>query len=298
MAEPDHGTLRVGLVGVNTSHAGAYARILNEQKAVPGAQLTWVWGGDLRPDQPDAPTLAGKYGIPTVVAAPTDKLAETDLVLVVDDTGGGANHAPLARAFVEAGVPTFIDKPMTVDIAEAKELFALAAAKGTPLTSSSALRFAAEIGRDAERIAALGKVSSALSVGPGEWYYYGVHAVEQLFATIGAGVAWVQRFTWPDRDVAVLSYVDGGPTAVVETLRDAKYVFHVTAYGAEGWHSVEISDFGAFYTNQVAAAVEMARTGTPPIAPEETLELLAVLRAGVLSAERGGERVTIAEVLG
>lgn len=288
--------VRVGLLGVNTSHASAYARILNEAEAIPGAHLEWVWGGQLRADQPDTATLAEKYSIGKVASEPTEFLGETDLVLVVDDTGGGANHVPLARPFVKAGVPTFVDKPMAVDIDEARSLFEVAARSGAPVTSSSALRFARELEDNREELSAVGQLSSIVSVGPGEWYYYGVHAVEQLYAVAGGGVEWVQRSTWPDRDVAVLSYSDG-PTAIVQTLRDASYAFHVTAFGKDGLHAVRIADFGAFYTRQLAAAVEMARTGTPPISPAETLELLAVLRAGVLSAERDGARVTIAEAL-
>jgi predicted dehydrogenase len=290
------GQLRVGLVGVNTSHASAYARLLNEHDVAEGARITWVWGGELRPDQPDAETLASTYDIPQVVSEPTDLLDTTDLVLVVDDTGGGANHVPLARPFVAAGVPTFVDKPMAVDLAEAVSLFELAAEKGTPVTSSSALRFAVELEAERRRFEDLGALSSVVSVGPGEWYYYGVHAVEQLYALVGPGVEWVQRLTWPDRDVAVLSYADG-PTAVVQTLRDAAYCFHLTAYGAKGLHAVRINDANGFYGAQMRAAVAMARTGKPPIEPRETIELLAVLRAGVLSAERGGARVTVASVL-
>lgn len=289
--------LRVGLVGVNTSHAGAFARLLNETGVAERARVTWVWGGEIRPGQPDASTLAATYDIPHVASEPTEMLSETDLVLVVDDTGQGANHVPLARAFVAAGVPTFVDKPMAVDLVEAKGLFALAADKGTPVTSSSSLRYAVELAAERAEFEALGELSSVVSVGPGEWYYYGVHAVEQLYTLAGPGVEWVQRFTWPDRDVAVLSYADGGPTAVVETLRDAAYRFHLTAYGKDGLHAVRIQDFDGFYGGQVRSAVEMARTGNPPIAPAETLELLAVLRAGVLSAERDGARVSVAEVL-
>lgn len=296
MSDSAGSTLRVGLLGVNTSHASAYARILNENKAIPGARLEWVWGGHLREDQPDTATLAEKFDIGKVAGEPTEFLGETDLVLVVDDTGGGANHVPLARPFVKAGVATFVDKPMAVDVGEARSLFEVAASSGTPVTSSSALRFAREIEENRAELQAVGQLSSVVSVGPGEWYYYGVHAVEQLYAVAGGGVEWVQRTAFPDRDVAVLSYTDG-PTAVVETLRDAAYTFHLTAYGKDGLHAVRIADFGAFYTRQLAAAVEMARTGNPPISPAETLELLAVLRAGVLSAERDGARVTVAEAL-
>jgi predicted dehydrogenase len=289
--------VRVGLVGVNTSHAGAFARILNEHKAIPGARLNWVWGGELRADQPDASTLAQKYGIDAVAGEPTELLGQTDLVLVVDDTGGGTTHVPLARPFVDAGIATFIDKPMTPDLGEAQALFALAETRNVPVFSASALRFAAELEASRDAFRALGELSSVVSVGPGEWFYYGVHAVEQLFTVAGGDVEWVQRFSFADRDVAVLSYANGGPTAVVQTLRDAAYAFHVTAYGKEGLHAAQVKDSTAYYTNLVRAAVEMARTRVAPIAAAETLNLLAVLQAGVTSADRGGERVTVADLV-
>lgn len=290
-------TLRVGLVGVNTTHAPTFARILNEQHAVPAASVVWVWGGELRPGLPGAAGLAARYDIPQVAADPTEHLGQTDLVLILDDTGGGASHVGLARPFVEAGVPTFIDKPMSTDLRQARELFELASARGTPLFSSSSLRFAAETAAARDQIAGLGPISSVVSVSPGEWYYYGIHAVEQLYNVLGPGVEWVQRSSWPERDIAVLSYAGTGPAAVIQTLRDAVYCFTVTLYGKDGWLTVQNADSGAFYRGQATAAVEMARTGRPPVAPAETLELLAVLRAGVLSAERGGERVYVSEVL-
>ncbi|MEV6964309.1 Gfo/Idh/MocA family oxidoreductase [Hamadaea sp. NPDC051192] len=280
--------IRVGMVGVNTSHATAFATAIG---ALPDATLAWVWGGEVRPDQPDAATLARTHGIPAVVRASTDLLGETDLVLVIDDTGGGRSHAGLARPFLQAGVATFVNKPMTLDLAEAASLFGY----GTPVTSSSALRFSSEIVAARDRVAAVGALSSVISTGPGEWFYYGVHAVEQLFAATGGGVEWVQRLSWPQRDVAILGYHDGH-TAVVQTLRDAKNSFVLSLHGEHGWLTVETADATAFYQGQMAAAVTMARTGVPPVAAAETLEVLAVLRAGEVSAERAGSRVALAEV--
>src|SRR5699024_1700841 len=100
--------------------------------------------------------------------------------LIIDDTGGGETHADLARPFIEAGMPVFIDKPMTTVYADAVALFDLAEKHNAPLMSSSALRFPVELDRDA--IDACGTLSSILTVGPEEWFYYGVHVVELLGA--------------------------------------------------------------------------------------------------------------------
>jgi predicted dehydrogenase len=275
--------IRLGLVGVNTSHADAFSRIFNgdESKAgtIDGASIGAIWGSD-----PDRVTeLANRHRIERVVGDPSDLLGQVDGVLVVDDTDGGAHHAALARPFIEAGLPVFIDKPMTTDYAGAVALFDLASRTGAPLLSCSALRFASELPAAREEIARIGELSSVVSVGPGDWYYYGVHAVELLGAIVGTGARSVHRHEFEQRDVSVIPYANG-PVAVVETLRDAAYVFELTAYGQDGHTSFTVSDHAGFYTNTMREVARMVETGVSPLTPEDTLEVLAILQAGVQSA--------------
>ena len=292
--------MRFGLVGVNTSHAGVFAGLFNGTAgdagtlpALDGGQVVAIWGEP----RADAEALATKHGIASIVDEPTAMIGEIDAVLVVDDTGGGASHAELARPFLEAGLPTFIDKPMTLEIGDAVALFDLAEERGAPLMSSSALRYAAEVIDLQSRLAEIGPISSIVSVGPGDWYYYGVHAVEMYQTILGGGASagWVQRHAFDQRDVVVVGY-DHGPSVVVETLRDASYVFHLTVYGANGWTDCDVTDHHAFYRNLMAAALEMAQTGRSPVSRAQTLDVLGVLQAGVRSAETGA-RVELSEVL-
>src|SRR5690606_11432015 len=132
----------------------------------------------------------GPYG--NRVESLSDLIGAVDGVLIVDDTDGGAKHAELARPFLEAGMPVFVDKPMTTDYRDAVELFDLAERHNAPLMSSSALRYPVELDQDA--IAALGKLSTIVSVGPEEWFYYGVHAVEVTGAVADDQPVSVHRF--------------------------------------------------------------------------------------------------------
>jgi predicted dehydrogenase len=284
-----------------------FARIFNGGEevapALEGGKVVIVWGDpssearalEQQRNLPDADELARMYGIEAVAGDPAEMIGAIDAALVVDDTGFGATHIQLARPFVEAGLPTFIDKPMALELDEAVALFDLAEQRGAPLMSASALRYAREVATLREGMAELGALSSVVSVGPGDWYNYGVHAVEMYQTLVGAGARWVHRFAQDERDVAVIGY-DGAPTVVVETLRDAQYVFHLIAYAANGWSECEVRDSGAFYTRMMAAVLEMARTRRAPISRAETLEVLAVLHAGLRSAETGGA-VRLDEVL-
>jgi predicted dehydrogenase len=281
--------IRFGLVGVNTSHADAFSRTLNgsatDEPTVEGGRVVAIWGNE--GDDARVEELATKHDVPNRVASASDMIGSIDAVLIVDDNGGGETHAALARPFIEAGLPTFIDKPMTTKYRDAAELFELADKIGAPLMSCSALRFAAELESARAELERIGRLSSVISTGPGDWYYYGVHAVELLGAVAGTGAATLHRHSFDQRDVAVISYPDG-PTAIVQTLRDASYVFELFAYGENGHLSIEVKDSLAFYSNTIREVVNMAETGKAPLTAAQTLEVLAILRAGEASAETGG----------
>jgi predicted dehydrogenase len=288
--------LNFGLVGVNTSHADAFSRIFNGDGETPpvidNARISHIWGGD--PERVDA--LAAKHDIATTVADPRDMIGSVDAALIVDDTGLGARHAELARPFIEAGLPVYVDKPMTTVYGDAVALFDLAEQTGAPVMSCSALRFPVELVAAQGELDAIGKLSSVVSVGPGEWFNYGVHAVELLGAVTSDRPAWVQRFAMDEKDVAVIGY-ESGLSAVVETLRDAAYAFHITAYGEKGLTAVEVVDMPGFYANTMREVARMVETKRSPLRREQTLDVMAILHAGNRSAETG-QRVMIDEIRG
>jgi hypothetical protein len=107
-----------------------------------------------------------------------------------------------------------------------------------------------------------------------------------------------------DQFLRILNGSHGEPPVVPDspvTIRwgsdDDAYVFHLTACGAKGHASMEISDALGFYSGEMRAFAEMVRTGMPPIPAARTLDVLAILKAGERSAERG-EGVEIAEIAG
>lgn len=283
--------IRAGIVGTNTSHAGVFAGLLNgidgRPPQVDGARVVGAWSSGtegLSGFHSDAAGLAQTYGIDGTVTDPSELIGEIDLALILDDRDGGVLHPELARPFLEAGVPTFIDKPMALTVGEATGLFALAEQTGTPLMSCSALRFAAEL--DALRQDGAGELSTLISIGPGDWYNYGVHAVEAALAVHGPGLESVRRFSSDDRDLTVIEDA-AGPRIVIGTLRDASVPFHLTGYGSAGVVQAEVGDYQGFYANTMTAAVRMAATGQSPIEARVTLEVLAILAAGDRSAATG-----------
>jgi predicted dehydrogenase len=70
--------------------------------------------------------------IPHVVEKPTDVIGHVDAVVVATDIG--SEHVNRARPFIEAGLPVFIDKPLT-DNAPDLKIFKDWVASGRPIMS-------------------------------------------------------------------------------------------------------------------------------------------------------------------
>lgn len=121
--------LRMAVIGVG--HLGQHhARILAQQ---PDVELVGVV--DANPDQ--ARAVAAKLG-----TAPYEHfehlLGRVDAVSVVTPT---VHHHAVAAAFLRAGVPALVEKPVCRTLAEADDLIALAARAGVPLQVGHIERF-------------------------------------------------------------------------------------------------------------------------------------------------------------
>ena len=110
----------------------------------------------------------------------------------------GRPHLEQAKPVLAARKPLFIDKPIAGSLRDAVEIFRLAKEQGTPVFSSSSLRFATNT--QAVRNGSVGKVLFAETYGPCELephhpdlFWYGIHGVETLFTIMGPGCKTVSR---------------------------------------------------------------------------------------------------------
>ena len=123
----------VGLVGYGFAGRTFHAPVI---AGVPGLRLAAVASS-----QPDV--VLRDWPQTRVVAEPAALLASPDVDLVVIATPNDSHH-PLARAALEAGKHVVVDKPFTMDLAEAEDLLALAKAKARVLSVFHNRRFDAD----------------------------------------------------------------------------------------------------------------------------------------------------------
>ena len=153
--------IRIGMIGADSTHTEAWSRLVNLPDAplYGQAQVVKLWGED----RDQASAKANDCRIPAVVDTPAEALEDVDLAMIVNRYGD--DHPPYARLAIEAGLPTFVDKPFANEMEDVHQLVGLAQQRNAPLTSCSALRYAGEVMELQEKMAAFGPLNCAIVSG-------------------------------------------------------------------------------------------------------------------------------------
>jgi hypothetical protein len=296
--------IKVGIVGLDTSHVIAFTDLLNNPKNsshVPGARVVAAYKGgsaDFKAsyERVDGFTkqIAEKFGVEIVptIEALTEKV---DVVLL--ESVDGRIHLDQARAIFAARKRVWIDKPLSASLKDAKEIVRLSRESGTPFFSASSLRFAESVRQlkeDPELGAIQGcAVHSAVSGAPQhpDFSFYGIHGIEALFALMGPGWESLRR---ADEDVVVARW-KGGRVATYRGLRKGSTSFGATAYGEKAVKST-LPGKGSGYAPLVREIVKFFQTGVSPVPPEEMLEVIAFIEAADLSKAEGGREIRASDL--
>lgn len=298
--------LRIGIVGLDSSHCEQFTQRLHDETHpghVPGARVVAAWPGG----SPDLPLSAGRvagftavlrdrHGVP-ILPSIADVCAAADAVMIL--SVDGRVHLGQVREVVTTGRPVFLEKPVAAGLADAVEIFRLAAEVGVPLFSSSAARFwpgVVDLVRHPAPRAVFSSGPAPALEHHAELFFYGIHATEALFTVMGPGCRAVERITsphlslvagrWGDDRLGTLAALHGLPV-------DARdYAITRVDPGCTA-SSAGVGD----YQGLVAAIVDFFRSGRPPVTARETLEIYAFLEAAAVSSRLGGARVTLRDVL-
>jgi hypothetical protein len=294
--------LKLGIIGLDTSHSTAFTEILNNPKAkdhVSGARVVAAFkGGSL--DIPSsitnveayATTLREKYGV-KIYDTIEEVCAASDAILI--ESVDGRPHLQQARQVFAAKKPVYIDKPVGGTLRDALEIFRLAEEAGVPIFTSSSLRFAKNT--LAVRGGSIGRVMHAETTSPAhleehhpDLYWYGVHGCESLFTVMGVGCETVERRKTTDGKIEVIGKWKGNRTGI---FREGNGYSGV-ARGEKG--EAAIGSFDG-YAPLVAEIVKFFETRKSPVPAIETIELFAFMEAADESKRQGGKPVRLQDVL-
>ena len=294
--------LRLGIIGLDTSHVTAFTESLNNPAAkdhVAGAKIVAAFKGG-SPDiaasatrvEGYTATLRDKYGV-KICDTIEELCKDVDGVLI--ESVDGRPHLAQAKIVIAAKKPLYIDKPVAGTLHDALEIFRLAKDAGVPIFTASSLRFGKAT--QAVRQGSIGKVQSAETSSPAhlepthpDLFWYGIHGCESLFTVMGTGCESVQRRTTADGLIEVAGTWTGGRTGI---FRESK-TYGGVARGEKGEAPAGVFDG---YTPLLVEIVKFFQTRQPPVSATESLEIYAFMEAADESKRQGGAMVKLSDVM-
>ncbi|RLS55101.1 MAG: hypothetical protein DWH91_10170 [Planctomycetota bacterium] len=295
---------RIGIIGLDTSHALAFAKTFNANPEVPalaGMRVTVAYPHGSKDIEGSVSRIPGyteeikKLGVTVVDSLPA-LLTQVDYVLL--ETNDGRPHLEQALAVFQAGKPVFIDKPVAGSLEDAVAIYEAARHYKVPVFSSSSLRFMEDA--QAARQGSCGQILGCDTFSPcslekthPDLFWYGIHGVEILYTVMGPGCQSVTRSSTPQADV-VMGTWSGGRIGTFRGMRSGK-----SGYGGNVFGTDKFMPLGNFkgYDPLVMAIGEFFKTGLVPVTEEETLELYAFMEAADESKRQGGNPVSVPATL-
>jgi predicted dehydrogenase len=297
--------LRIGIIGLDTSHVTAFTSLLNNEKNkdhVPGGKVVAAFKGGSPDVESSANRVEGftkdlqeKWGV-KIVPTIEELCKEVDVVLL--ESVDGRPHLEQARPVIKAGKPMFIDKPVAGSLRDAIEIYRLAKQAKVPVFSSSSYRFYDSMVE--LKSTDVGEVRGAISYGPcslephhPDFFWYGVHAAEALYTIMGTGCESVTRTSAPEFDVATGAW-KGGRVGTLYGLRTKATPHKVIVFGSK---AVAEQKGDGTYAPLLREIMKFFETGVAPVSPEETIEMFAFMEAADESKRQGGVPVKISDVM-
>jgi hypothetical protein len=297
------GEIKVGMIGLDTSHCPAFTRLLNDDSDeyhVPGAKVVGAYPGgsdlfSLSRDRVQGFTeeLRDTYGVPIYDSIPA-LVADVDAVLL--ESVDGRQHLEQFEQIVaqsQAGrKPVFVDKPFATSTADARQIIRLAEQTQMPMMSSSSLRYSAGIvGLTGEREPVLSceafGPAAILDDYPG-LFWYGIHSAEILYTYMGMGCGTVRCIPYEDVDVIMGEWQDGR-IGVARGTRFKGGEFGCVVHTPGGTRCGVARSTPPGYYGLMQVVVEFFQTGVAPLDVQETFEIASFLEAANWSREHAGQ---------
>jgi predicted dehydrogenase len=257
---------------------------------IPGARVTHVWTDD----PADAVKVAEASCVGEVAARPEDVIGKVDAVIIATDKG--YEHVDRARPFVEAGLPVFLDKPMTDNEPDLVTICRWVDG-GARILSSSCMRYAKEIEPYHRRTFELGDIRLATMTMAKKWETYGIHALEAIYPIFGPGFLSVRNTGSFDQNIVHIKHACGADivVAVEKDMLGASGLIQLC--GTAGYVALRFQDTFYSFKKQLESFIGYLRTGRRPFPFAETVELVKLVIAGIRSRDEGGREVLLDEIM-
>lgn len=292
--------MNIGIIGLDTSHVVAFTKLLNDKNHpfhVKGGKVVVAFQGgspsfELSKSRVEKFTqeLQENFNI-KLVQSLEEVAEESDAILL--ESVDGAVHFEELKKIVAYKKPVFIDKPFTLSSEVAIQMIRMAEEYGTPVMSSSALRYAESLTKTLhkhdKRV-----IIGADCFGPIEivdqqqgYFWYGIHLAEMLYTILGPRVKSVSAISNDYHDILTGQWSDGR-LGTLRGNRKGNNQFGALIHFEDGSEYVAIkSQDKPFYASLLEHVIHFFQNGISNVPLSETNEIIRFIEAAHESEKVG-----------
>ena len=289
--------IRLGVVGLD-GHGPVFAKEVNSPGKDLGARVVAAMPvpSIMVTEEVLAKNVAETRNLDVEIVDEPEQLASrVDGVLILHDDG--SKHLDLFRRFVDFGKPIFVDKPLEVTAAKARELADLCRVNQCPVFTASALRFCPEV-QEVLGHCEDGSIISAMTYSPyllhpamPGWIYYAIHAIEQLYTLMGATCKEVRCFPSGSGAVAIGTWRDGR-TGIAKAMSQGPHTYGFTVWSEKKVYT-KMVNVDTIYSGLLSSIIDFVKTRSSPISMDESVEVIGFLEAANASMVQCGKAVKV-----
>lgn len=266
----------VGYPGVS-----AYLNANKDTIGINGANVNFVWSQERSISE----SIAKTTNIKNIADRPEEMIGHVDAVILARDDA--ENHFVMAKPFIDAGIPIFIDKPLAYSEKDL-QWFASENSKGKFIMSCSSMRYSNECRTAMTEMGKLGKLELITAVGKKDWAKYGVHMLEAVFTLINDPVpVSVKHVGSEDKDSVIVGF-QNGLKAFIHLYMDIAPTFQVSLFGNQGWNIVEIKNSYSMFRDNIIEFLRSVQDGKPRLEFQKTENIIKVLIGAKKSLDEKG----------
>lgn len=266
----------------HTNHYPDYLRLAAKRYGVD-IDITTVWAWQDAPEGMTTKEWCKAYGVREAKSYEA-LLEEVDgiMVMCADDC---TPHEELAEPALRYGKPVYCDKTFAPDLDTAKRMFALAETYGTPVFSCSAQRYVMELQSYVRKYGQTAEFCS--TTGPGDLKNYSIHQFEMVEYAMGIGAKSCCSMPCADGIRLLYTYKDGR-MACVEQSNTLPFV--MTLCDGKKMEDIAVTDY---YMALMYALCCFFQNRIPPVAKEDTLEIMAMQQSAREALKHPGKPVPV-----
>ncbi len=283
--------MKVGFIDHHLAnyHANKFLSIFREGKA--GADIEIVSAYESNPEGDE--DWCAKNNVPRA-SSPAEVIEKSEAILVLAPDNIDA-HITLTKDAVQSKKPVFIDKVLAETVEDARTIISTAQSAGTPIMSSSSLRFSVEL----EQLISLvgdGPHEQVFSRGFGKWRQYAVHTIQPALRLLGGRVKRVIDTGKGTSHVITIENSEGRRAHIDLRLSENQMESTPWQLGLlhhNNYELITVKQFDEFYVNLAKQMVKFFQTRQSPVPVEEMLDQVIVEVSADSSFQNGGQWVDV-----